>query len=186
MKAFPRDDATKPAHLTAFMGYKAGMTHILRDVNKPGSKLHKKETVEAVTIVETPVRLLIVGILELLTVLPCLQPMVAVGIVGYVETPRGLRALTTVWANFLSEEVKRRFYRNWYRAKHKAFTKYQKKAADVPATVDAELARIKKYCSVVRVLAHTQIRRVKLGQKVTDLFFCRLGFFIPSSCRKRI
>ena len=28
------------------MGYKAGMTHILRDVEKPGSKLHKKETVE--------------------------------------------------------------------------------------------------------------------------------------------
>ena len=28
------------------MGYKAGMTHILREVEKPGSKLHKKETVE--------------------------------------------------------------------------------------------------------------------------------------------
>ena len=28
------------------MGYKAGMTHITRDVDKPGSKLHKKETCE--------------------------------------------------------------------------------------------------------------------------------------------
>ena len=28
------------------MGYKAGMTHIVRDVDKPGSKLHKKETAE--------------------------------------------------------------------------------------------------------------------------------------------
>lgn len=28
------------------MGYKAGMTHIVREVEKPGSKLHKKETCE--------------------------------------------------------------------------------------------------------------------------------------------
>nr|GMC87803.1 60S ribosomal protein L3 isoform X2 [Ipomoea batatas] len=49
-----RDDPTKPCRLTAFLGYKAGMTHIVREVEKPGSKLHKKETCEAVTIVETP------------------------------------------------------------------------------------------------------------------------------------
>ena len=150
VKAFPRDDASKPAHLTAFMGYKAGMTHILRDVNKPGSKLHKKETVEAVTIIETP-------------------PMIVVGLVGYVETPRGLRALTTVWAGYLGEEVKRRFYRNWYRSKHKAFTKYQKRVADKPSDIESELARVKKYAGVVRVLAHTQIRKVKLGQKKAHL-----------------
>ena len=45
-KSFPRDDPSKPCHLTAFMGYKAGMTHIVREVEKPGSKLHKKETCE--------------------------------------------------------------------------------------------------------------------------------------------
>jgi len=28
-----------------------------------------------------------------------------------------------VWAEHLSEEVKRRFYKNWYKAKKKAFTK---------------------------------------------------------------
>jgi large subunit ribosomal protein L3e len=37
--------------------------------------------------------------------------MVVVGVVGYVETPRGLRSLTTVWAEHLSDELKRRFYR---------------------------------------------------------------------------
>ena len=45
-KSFPKDDPSKPPHLTAFMGYKAGSTHIIRDVDKPGSKLHKKETCE--------------------------------------------------------------------------------------------------------------------------------------------
>jgi len=39
--------------------------------------------VEAVTILETP-------------------PMVVVGVVGYVKTPRGLRSLTTVWADHLN------------------------------------------------------------------------------------
>lgn len=42
------------------------MTHIVRDVEKPGSKLHKKEAAEAVTVIECP-------------------PMVVVGIVGYVQ-----------------------------------------------------------------------------------------------------
>lgn len=37
VKAFPRDDPSKPPKLTAFLGYKAGMTHIVREVEKPGS-----------------------------------------------------------------------------------------------------------------------------------------------------
>ncbi len=46
IKSFPKDDPSRPCHLTAFAGYKAGMTHIVREVEKPGSKLHKKETAE--------------------------------------------------------------------------------------------------------------------------------------------
>jgi len=136
--------------LTAFIGYKAGMSHVVREIDRPGSKIHKKEAVEAVTILETP-------------------PMVVVGLVGYVETPTGLRTLTTVWANHLSDEVKRRFYKNWYKSKRKAFTKYAKKAAEKPQVIEAEIERIKQYCQVVRVLAHTQVRKVKLRQKVANL-----------------
>lgn len=69
IRSFPRDNKLKPVHLTAFAGFKAGMTHILRHVNRPGAKLHEKETLEAVTIIETP-------------------PVVVVGVVGYIETPR--------------------------------------------------------------------------------------------------
>ncbi|ORX93058.1 60S ribosomal protein L3 [Basidiobolus meristosporus CBS 931.73] len=146
VKSFPKDDPSKPVHMTAFLGYKAGMTHIVRDLDRPGSKNHKKEIVEPVTIIEAPA-------------------MVVVGVVGYVETPRGLRSLTTVWAEHLSDEVKRRFYKNWYRSKKKAFTKYAKKHADGAKPILRELERIKKYCTVVRVLAHTQVRKVKIGQK---------------------
>ncbi|CAI4217328.1 unnamed protein product [Parascedosporium putredinis] len=86
---FPKDDPKKPVHLTAAMGYKAGMTTIVRDVDRPGAKSHKKEVVEAVTIVDTP-------------------PMIV-------------------------------------------------------------LERIKKYCTVVRVLAHTQLRLTPIKQKKAHL-----------------
>ncbi|PGG99999.1 60S ribosomal protein L3 [Blastomyces parvus] len=151
VKSFPKDDPKKPVHLTAAMGYKAGMTTTVRDLDRPGAKMHKKEIVEAVTIVETP-------------------PMIAVGVVGYIETPRGLRSLTTVWAEHLSDEVKRRFYKNWYKSKKKAFTKYAKNHSENSgASVSRELERIKKYCTVVRVLAHTQIRKTPLKQKKAHL-----------------
>jgi large subunit ribosomal protein L3e len=54
LRSFPKDDPKKPVHLTAAMGYKAGMTTIVRDLDRPGAKSHKKEVVEAVTVIETP------------------------------------------------------------------------------------------------------------------------------------
>jgi len=149
IRKFPNDDASKAPHLTAFMGYKAGMTHIQRVVDRLGSKVHRKEVVEAVTIIETP-------------------PLMVVGIVGYTETPRGLRTLTTVWAEHLDEHCLRRFYKNWFASKKKAFTKYAKKWSD-KKDIEAELARMKQYCCVIRVIAHTQMRKLNLRQKKAHL-----------------
>merc|ERR1711966_564703 len=139
IKSFPKDNAASPCHFTAFAGYKAGMTHITREVNKPGSKAHKKEVCEAVTIIEAP-------------------PMIVVGMVGYIETPRGLKSITTAWAQHLSNECKRRFYKNWgaCKGKQKAFTRYAKKYTEGTG-IEKEKERIIKYCSILRVLCHTQI-----------------------------
>ncbi|XP_075396025.1 large ribosomal subunit protein uL3-like isoform X2 [Tenrec ecaudatus] len=119
VKSFPKDDASKPVHLTAFLGYKAGMTHIVREVDRPGSKVNKKEVVEAVTIMETP-------------------PMVVVGIMGYVETPRGLRTFKTVFAEQISDdECKRQFYKNWHKSKKKAhLTEMQVNGGSVAEKLD--------------------------------------------------
>jgi len=122
------------------------MTHIVRGVDRPGALMHKREVVDAVSIVETP-------------------PMVVVGVVGYVETPRGLRTLTTVFAEHLSEEFKRRCYKNWYASKRKAYTRYAKKYADGAKDIEHELERIAKFCSVVRVIAHTQVKKLNLRIK---------------------
>lgn len=158
VKAFPKDDPSKPVHLTAFLGYKAGMSHIVRDVDKPGSKVHKKEVVEAVTIIETP-------------------PIVIVGVVGYIETPRGTRALKTVFAEHLSEDCKRRFYKNWYKSKKKAFSKYAKKWQDEEGkkSIEADLAKIKKYCTVVRVIAHTQVKILNHRNKKAQIMEIQLN-----------
>ena len=145
VKSFPKDDASKPPHLTAFMGFKAGMTHIVRDVDKPGSKLHKKEMCESVTIIECP-------------------ELIVVGLVGYVRTPKGLRGKKTVWAEHLNDEIRRRFYKNWFKSKKKAFTKYAKNYTN--GSIDKDLEELKKSCDVIRVIAHTQVRKVKsLKQK---------------------
>lgn len=41
VKAFPKDDPSKPVHLTAFIGYKAGMTHVVREADRPGSSKYR-------------------------------------------------------------------------------------------------------------------------------------------------
>lgn len=134
IRSFPKDDASKKPHFTAFAGFKAGMTHVTRDMHRIDSRLHKKEVVEAVTIIETP-------------------PLKVVGYVGYIETAKGLRALSTVWSNSLSTELKRRFYKNWYHSKKKAFTKYVQKDKKEGETNDA---RILKFCTVLRAICHSQ------------------------------
>merc|ERR1712212_1140839 len=157
-KAFPKDDPSKPVHLTCFMGYKAGMTHIVREVDRPGSKVNKKEVVEGCTIIETP-------------------PMMAVGVVGYIETPRGMRALKTVWAEHIGEECKRRFYKNWSQSKKKAFTKSCTKWADDlgKKEIEKDLNQTKKYCTTVRIIVHTQMKLLRRRQKKAHIMEVQLN-----------
>ena len=150
IRSFPKDDASKPVHLTAFMGYKAGMTHVVRHFEKrEGKKTLKKDVVEPVTVLETP-------------------PIKVLGLVGYIQTPRGLRALSTVWAQNLPVGVLRRFYKNFYVSKKKAFTNYAKRYAEDAKSkkhVNRDIQRVKKYCQVVRVIVGSQIDKLKLRQR---------------------
>merc|ERR1712166_917206 len=123
VRHFPRDDASKPVHLTAFMGFKAGMTHCVKYFERrDGKKVLKKDIVHAASVIECP-------------------PMKVIGMVGYIETPRGLRTLQTVMAQQMDQQVMRRFYKN---------------------SVHRDIARIKKYASTVRVLCATQNHLLKL------------------------
>merc|ERR1712018_1092905 len=151
-KSFPKDDASKPIHLTAFVGFKAGMTHVVREAEKPCSAINKKEVVEPVTIVETP-------------------PLKVVGVTGYINTPDGPRSIKTVWAAHLSDEVRRRFYKSWYNSKKKAFTKSSKRweTEDGKQSIERDLAMLKKYAKSIRAICHTQMKGLSLRQKKAHL-----------------
>ncbi|XP_068764849.1 ribosomal protein uL3-like isoform X3 [Struthio camelus] len=134
------------------------MTHTLREVHRPGLKISKREEVEAVTIIETP-------------------PMVVVGVVGYIETPKGLRNFKTVFAEHISDECRRRFYKNWHKSKKKAFTKYCKKWQDEEGKkqLEKDFAAMKKYCKVIRVIVHTQMKLLPLRQKKAHVMEIQLN-----------
>jgi len=120
------------------------MTHIVLDVDRPGSKVNKKEVVEPVTILEAP-------------------PMVVVGIVGYRQTPVGHKCIGTVWAHHTSSEFRRRYYKNWKQSAQLAFTRRKQFAR----TKDGKTAEARtfgafaKKADTIRVVAHTQLRKLR-------------------------
>jgi large subunit ribosomal protein L3e len=93
--------------------------------------------------------------------------MIIVGVVGYIDTPRGPRSLKTVFAEHLTEDCRRRFYKNWYKSKKKQFSRYAKKWTDEDGkkSIEEDLNKIKKYCSSVRVIANTQVKILKHRNK---------------------
>ncbi|ELW47720.1 60S ribosomal protein L3 [Tupaia chinensis] len=99
-----------------------------------------------------------------------MPPTVVMGIVGHVETPRGLRTFRTLLAERISDECKRFFYKNWHKSK-KAFTKYCKNWQDDNGKkqVEKDFSSMKMYCQVIRIIAHTQMRLLPLCQKKAHL-----------------
>lgn len=94
-----------------------------------------------------------------------------VGVTGYIKTADGPRSIKTVWAARLTDEVKRRFYKNWYASKKKAFTKSSKKweSEDGKKSIDRDLELLKKHAVSIRAICHTQMQGLSLRQKKAHL-----------------
>lgn len=148
-KTFPKDVPGAPIGLTAFLGYKAGCTHVMRLIDHRGSNLHNKQAIDQATIIDAP-------------------PMICTGVIGYAHTPKGLEPITAVWAAHVAESAKRRFYKNYRSSKKNAFSSYQKKAAETDH-IKNELERLKKLADVIRVIAHTQPEKTPLRHKKADI-----------------
>ena len=92
IRAFPKDDCNAPIHLTGFIGYKAGMTHVIRTRTvQTKNKQSVKEILDAVTIIETPAN-------------------VIYGVTGYEQTGKGLKRIATVFSSHIDQGVLRRRY----------------------------------------------------------------------------
>ncbi len=87
--------------------------------------------------------------------------------VGYIETPRGMRALEAVWAEHIGEECKRRFYKNWSQSKKKAFTKSCTKWADDLCKKEIE--------KDLKQIVHTQMKLLRRRQKKAHIMEVQLN-----------
>jgi large subunit ribosomal protein L3e len=141
------------------MGYKAGMTTIVRDLDRPGAKMHKKEIVEAVTVIETPPVRMTRTFSQLATNLQFV--------------PDDGRRSSWLYRNptrpTISHYCLGRAFERRGQAKVLQKLVQVKEEGLHPISITRELERIKKYCTVVRILAHTQIRQTPLKQKKAHL-----------------
>ncbi|KAG0441943.1 60S ribosomal protein L3 [Dictyocoela muelleri] len=140
ISSYPDDDPSKPVYMAGFLGYKAGMTHVIRTsdrarTDKKGKEM-KKEIFDAVTIIETP-------------------PVVCYGIVGYKKTNTGLKLVKTVMIENLSENVIARFKRRYSRSK-------KFKVSNKFAFTKENQEILKNDCDVIRILVHTQVNKLPM------------------------
>lgn len=145
LRAFPRDDASKTPHLTAFISYKVGMSHVVRvsERSRPGDKKAKttrREVFDAVTYLEAP-------------------PIVIFGVIGYVNTINGLKRKVTYITQHLNEGIIRRLNKNFYQNKSTDVLK-PFMARHASGEVSNDIEELKK-CDIIRVLVHSQCEKIK-------------------------
>lgn len=84
----------------------------------------------------------------------------------YIEIFCGFCFFIIVWVEYLFDEVKCCFYKNWYKFKKKVFIKYVKKYFENSGVfIICEFECIKKYCIVVCVFVYIQICKIFFKQK---------------------
>jgi large subunit ribosomal protein L3 len=89
IRYWPKIEADTPT-LLGFIGYKAGMTHLVTVEEKERSPNYGKEVTRPATIIETP-------------------PMLVCAIRAYTKNPYGLQTLTEAWMKKPPKELERNF-----------------------------------------------------------------------------
>jgi large subunit ribosomal protein L3 len=129
------------AKLLGFVGYKAGMTHAVMTIDNPNSPYQGQETVIPVTVIDTP-------------------PIRPFSIRGYTTTPYGVKLVTEVLAETLSEDLRKAipFPKEYdYGAKMKEFEENLDSLAEI------------------RMLIHTQPRLAGVPKKKPDITEYKVG-----------
>jgi large subunit ribosomal protein L3 len=140
IKNWPSYDESSPK-LLGFVGYKAGMTHAVMTIENPNSPFQGQETVVPVTVIDTP-------------------PIRPFSIRGYKPTPYGVKLVTEVLAETLSEDLR--------------------KAMPFPKDYDFS-AKVKEFeeqlesFTEIRMLVHTQPRLAGVPKKKPDVTEYKVG-----------
>ena len=129
------------AKLLGFVGYKAGMTHAVMTIDNPDSPFQGQETVIPVTVIDTP-------------------PIRPFSIRGYKPTPYGVKLVTEVLAETLSEDLR----------KAMPFPKdydFATKMKEFEENLDS--------FTEIRMLIHTQPRLAGIAKKKPDVTEYKVG-----------
>lgn len=138
IRAFPKDNFNEQIHLTGFIAYKVGMTHVVRTkVVQTKNRQSVKEILDAVTIVETPAN-------------------VIYGVTGYEQTGKGLKRVATVFSSHIDQGVLRRRYgANW--------EEVSGKLSDISSEdKEKKIEELRKKSCVIRVLVHSQPTKIPI------------------------
>ncbi|RLG77022.1 MAG: 50S ribosomal protein L3 [Thermoprotei archaeon] len=144
IRSWPEVDFAEPKPL-AFLGYKAGMTHVIMFDDRPGTRTYGQEVHVPVTVIETP-------------------PMIALAARFYIPTVSGLKCLTEVWADPPEElEV-------WRRVKTLSVSEeHRKRALEKLETHKDEVVRVSLLLASQPKLAGG------LSKKVPDIIEVKVG-----------
>ncbi len=88
IRFWPRLKGATAPSLLGFVGYKAGMTHVLMIEDKQGSPNLGKETAKPATVIDTP-------------------PLTIIALRAYTRTPYGLKTLTETWMKNPPKDINR-------------------------------------------------------------------------------
>ena len=149
IRSWPEVQSEKPLPL-AFLGYKAGMTHVIMIDDRPGSVTEGKEIFVPVTIIETP-------------------PMVVLAVRVYGYDPNiGLYTLSEAWAK--PEDLIQQYNLDIYRVLPKTL-----RVPD-PEQQLKKLEQLLPKVHDVRIIAATQPRLVTgIPKKKPDLIEIKIG-----------
>lgn len=87
--------------------------------------------------------------------------MTVVGVVGYKDTSKGSKKLGVVWAKHLGQEFLKRLVKSHKQEALKtAFKSYLEKVSKDDQFILDKLNQFKKEASVIRVIAHTNLKKV--------------------------
>ncbi len=139
VKSWSKIESTTPTIL-GFMGYKAGMTHLIYVENRKTDPNFGQEVSRAVTVIDTP-------------------PISICAIKAYKLTEYGLKAIGEAWAGELNEDLSRNFSLPKEYDTDKSLLEFEEKLEPYK---DSKLLQL-------RLLAYTQPRLAAIPKKKPDL-----------------
>lgn len=82
----------------------------------------------------------------------------------------------TIWAQNLTEALRRRYVKNWYLDKTTPFAHIKKAYENEGEEIQKKLKTLKEKCDVIRLICHTQVGLLSLKQKKAHVMEIQVNY----------